>query len=150
MEYFKHLKEKFPFYLSSGIICAILVFLLVVLNSYTGHLDIKLAGLRKISANKAKIKRQVEEIDAVTAYIKNEFDLDAAAIKPDSLIFGTLDGIKKTLPDATIRVSSSKGPDNRNIHNAEIELPVKDYSMFISSFRYLESFRIPNESLEKC
>lgn len=154
MEYFEHLKEKLPFYLSSGIICAILIFMVVVLNSYSGHLEVKLADLRNISTKKEKITRQVKDMDAVAVYLKNEFDLYASDINPDTVIFDALDEIKKNFAGSTIRVSSSGGPGGESTHNVDIEIPVKDYSMLVASFQYLESFRIPkykinNFSLKK-
>jgi len=143
MEYFKHLKEKFPFYLSSGIICAILLFMVIVLNSYSGHIDKKLFDLRKISTNKEKITRQVKEIDAVTVYLKNEFGLDASDINPNVLISAALDEIKKNLADSTIMVSSFRDSGDGSTHNIDIEMPIKNYSMLVQRFQYLESFRIP-------
>ena len=143
MEYFKHLKEKFPFYLSSGIICAILLFMVIVLNSYSGHLDKQLVALRKISTNSEKITRQVKEIDAVTVYLKSEFGLDASDINQDALISAALDEIKKNLADSTIMVSSFRDSGGGSTHNIDIVMPIKNYSMLVQRFQYLESFRIP-------
>ena len=143
MEYYKYLKDKVPFYLSSGIICAILIFMVIVLNSYSGHLKEKLADLRNISINKEKIIRQVKEIDAVAVYLKKEFRLDASDINQDARIFGVLDKIKKDLMHSTIRVSSKDDLGDGNMHNVDIEIPIKNYSMLVNTFQYLESFRIP-------
>lgn len=143
MEYFIHLKGKFPFYLSSGIICAILFFLVVVLNTYNHHLDMQLEDVNTMSLNRWKIIKQVEEIDAVVVYLKNEFDLDTADINQDALIFDALDEIKNNLADSTVRVLSIRDSGGESMHNVEIEMPIKDYSMLVQTFQYLESFRIP-------
>ena len=143
MEYFAHLKEKFPFYLSSGIICSILVFLMVVINSYNGHLEVQLERVRNIVLNKNKIIKQVREIDAFSAYIREEFGLDVADVNSDAVVFDALDGIKTTLPDSTIRISRFEGTGRADRYRVNIEVPIKDYSMLVHYFQYIESFRIP-------
>ena len=149
MEYLKHIKSKIPFYLSSGVICAILIFLLIVLNSYKVHLETNLIDLRKILTNKAKIARHIKEIDAVTIYIKNEFDLDADNINADLRIFNALDEMKNKFTGSTINVVSSNSSDNENIKQVDIAIPIKDYPGLVQTFRYLESFRIPKYNIDK-
>lgn len=143
IKYFNFLKETFPFYLSSGIICAILIFLMVVLNNYSDHLEEKLTDMRKIALNKQKITSQVRKIDDTAAYLKEEFDLDVSDINPDILIFNAIEEIKKTFANPTIRVSNVGDPGGGTMYNVDIEMPVKDYAMLAASFQYLESFRIP-------
>ena len=143
MEYFRHLKEKFPFYLSSGIICSILVFLMVVINSYNGHLAVQLERVSNIVRNKNKIIKQVREIDAFSEHMRKEFGLDVADVNSDAVIFEALDEMKTRLPDSTIRISSFEGVGRANSHRVEIEVPIKDYSMLVQYFRYIESFRFP-------
>ena len=149
MGYLKLIKGTLPFYLSSGIICAILIFLLVVLNSYKGHLEANLVDLRKIFTNKAKIARHIKEIDAATIYIKNEFDLDADDINADALIFEALDEIKNKFAGSTINVLNFNDLDNKNMQKVDIEMRIKDYPGLVQSFRYLESFRIPKYKINR-
>ena len=143
IESFKYIKEKFPFYLSSGIICAILIFMMVVLNNYRGHIHGNLADMNKIALNKNKIKLQVKEIDTVAGFLKEEFDMDASNINPDVLIFNALDEIKKNFGDSSVRISNFVDSDGGRAQNFDIEVPVKDYSELVVIFQYLEAFRIP-------
>lgn len=148
MEYFKHIKGKLPFYLSSGIISVILIFLTIVFNSYSDHLEATLADLRKVDLNKKKIIIQVKEIDATVVYLKKEFDLDADDINMDTLIFDVVDKIKKNLNPSAIKVSSPVDSSDGSRQNVDIEMLIKDYSTLVQSFHYLESFRIPKYKIK--
>lgn len=120
-----------------------LLFLVVVINSYSGYLDQQLKRTKKIAFNKHKIIKQVREIDALAASLEKEFDLDTARTNPDTVIFNALDELKTRFPDSTIKISGSGSVDGFGSHRVDIEAPVRDYSMLVEYFRYLESFRLP-------
>jgi hypothetical protein len=99
--------------------------------------------MRNITYNKEKIKKQIQDIDTTVEYFKNEFNLDVANINSETRIFHALDDMKANLQNATITVTSFEDSESSKPIPIKIKASMKNYSMLVRYFQYVESFRIP-------
>ncbi len=125
MNYRHYLKNRFFFYVISGMILGLMAFSFVMIHRYNNHLSGMLADIKKISHNKDRIKTQIRDIDSIIDYFKDELNMDMASVNAEAQIFQSLDDMKANLQDATVTVTSLKEFSGSKPVPVEIEAPVR-------------------------
>jgi hypothetical protein len=144
MKYFDYLRNIFPLYLISGIVLGLILFSLIIIHRYNNYLTDILDVIKNTTLTKEHIRNQINKIDAVIKYIKDDLGLDVITdAYSERLIFQALDDIKTNLKDASITVTSFEEIEGGKRLPVEISASMKNYRMVIDYVNYIESFRIP-------
>jgi hypothetical protein len=144
MNYFKYLKWGFPFYISTGIVLGLVIFSLIISHKYSQHLSVVINDLNSLVINKSELRKQIKEVDAITAYFRKNNIEDFADMNPETVIFRALDNMKIDLKGATVVVSQFNKAGLEKELPVNIEAPMANYSMVIDYIEYLESFSLPD------
>ena len=131
MKYFDYLKKGVPAYIAAGFIMGIALFLVIILSRYNTHLQTVLKEMDSIGIKKARVRKEIAQIDALTEYFREHFDADVGSIDPDRLIFTVLDELKARLPDVSIRVGDLKREGGAVELPLSIQAPMENYNMII-------------------
>ena len=149
INYFDYLRNKFPLYLISGVIFAVLVFTSVLVNRYDRHLYDVLYDMKSMRLNKDLINEQVRDLDSILDYFESNYKMDISDISPERQILSTLDHIKSRLPDAHITVASFEKKKGNLQLPLNIQLNVNSYRSLVNSIGYIESLGIPDYKIER-
>lgn len=148
MNYFNFLRKIFIFYLISGIVLGLAVFLFITVYRYNSYLADAIQIEKNISINKKKIKNQTHKIEAALKYLMDDLNLNTNNTYYEGLIFQTLDNIKTKMPDASITVTTFGETGGEKILPVEIKTSVATYKKIIDYVEYIESFRIPRFKID--
>jgi hypothetical protein len=149
INYFDYLRNKFPLYIISGVILAVIAFTSVLAYRYDKHLYDVLYDMQNMRLNKGRINEQVRDIDSMVDYFETRYKLDISDISPERQILSTLDRIKSRLPDAHITVASFEKKKGNLQLPLNIQLNVTSYRGLVNSIGYIESLGIPDYKIER-
>lgn len=149
MNYYGYLKKRFPLYIISGIIVALLAFSSLALDNYDDHLLTMLNDLDMVSQNKDEVKKQVRDIDAVLDRLKTTYGIEIDSMNNDRQILLALDRLKSGLPDAKITATSFDTQRGQKLLPVEIVMNIESYSRLVSSVSFVESFRLPDYKIKR-
>ncbi len=149
IHYFDYMKKKYPLYLISGVMLAVLAFTSVLTNRYNRHLSYMLDDMQLLRLNTGRIHEQVRDIDSMKHYFDKQYRLDIFNISPERQILSTLDRIKSRLPEALITVSSFEKKKGNVRLPVTIQLNHGNYRNLLNSVDYLETLGIPDYKIER-
>jgi hypothetical protein len=144
MNYFEYLKRRFPFYIISGIILCVMIFLLIAGKRHNSYLIDTLDSMKSISARKAEVKRYSGEINSLEVYFRDNFEMDLTGRNPEKFLFQAADDLRTYLRDATVTVKTYQIKKGKKELPVEIRAGMKNYRMIIEYVDYIESFRMPD------
>lgn len=143
MNYLDNLKGRYRMYLISGTILGVVLFSSVLVQRYDNYLAGRIEKFEMINRNRHKIDKQINDTVKIVARFRDEFNLDADNVDADAHIYRALDRMKAHLKDAAVTVGASEDYGNSRAVPVDINMPLKDYTMMVSSIQYMESFRMP-------
>jgi hypothetical protein len=143
MNYFDYLKKRATLYVLCGAIAGIALCSAVLLSRYNSHLEGLLESMNSLSANKARVKKEIETIDSLTTHFQDTYGVAIETINVDSLLFQALDDMKSSLSEATISVSSVKRDGEFRKLPVTIQATMKSFAMILDYIAYIETRRMP-------
>ncbi len=149
MNCFSYLKKRIPLYIISGALLGCAVLTLTVAHKYDQYLSAVLEDLNRISTNKSRVKKQVLEIDRITAHFRDQYKTDVMTMNTEAMMFRALDIVKKDLHDARINVRAMVQTGAGSELPVEIEAPMASYRMILEYIDYMDSFRLPNYKIKR-
>ena len=149
MNYFQYLRKKFPFYIISGIVLSLAAFMAVSLHRYDDHLFNVLSDLQTIVINKNKIQNKVGEIDSISGYFKNTYQIDISEVSSERQILKALDTLKDHMPEARITATKFSRDMDTMLLPVEIQLKIENYNMLVNTVEYIASFRVPDYKINR-
>ncbi len=148
MRYFEYLKSRAPFYLVSGIVFGVVVFLLIIAGRYNDYLVNKLDDMEKINVKKADVKKHSGEIDMLESYFRDNFRIDVTSRNADKFLFQAVDDLKTNLKNAKIVAKTYDQRSGKKELPVEIWAKMKSFEMIIDNTEYIESFRVPGYQID--
>jgi hypothetical protein len=148
MNILKSLTNKYVMYALSGIVAGVAVSSLLLLHRYDNYLDTRLDEMNNIIQNKAKIKKQIQDMESVVKHFRDELNLDAANVNAEAYIFRALDEMKTRLSRAKIKVDTFKDEGGYRSMPVTIMMPVENYAVLVNHIQYVESFTIPKFKID--
>ncbi len=143
MQSFKYIKNMLAIYLVSSAILGFTLFSLIMLHRYSNHLSNTLGVMKNISSSKNKVRGQIDKMEAIIKYLKDDLRLGADGEYSDIPFFQRLDDIKTNLKDASISIAKFEESAEERILPVQITVPVKNYNMLVDYAGYVESFIVP-------
>ena len=148
MNYWNNIKSRYILYAISGILLGLTAFSSVLAHRYDNYLTGRMDKLDKISSNRHKIKKQIEDTDSVVKRFRSDFNLDTDNFNADAYILNSLDKIKGQLKNAAVKVGEIRDYKGERAVSVDIKMSQRDYSMLVSTVQYMESFRIPHFKID--
>jgi hypothetical protein len=148
MRYFEYLKSRFPFYLVSGIVFGVAVFLLITGGRHNAYLVDKLDDMERINVKKVDVKKYSGEIDMLASYFRDNFRIDVTSKNADKFLFQAVDDLKTNLQNAKIVAKKYDQSSGKKELPVEIWAKMKSFEMIIDYTEYIESFRVPDYKID--
>ncbi len=129
-------------YLIAGTVLSVLIFVMLLLNNYKQSLDYALKSFSRITANKVKMDKSVEDMDR----IKQAVDIALPAgssLDAEEVILLTLDKIEKRINGGKIVIRDISKENGEVVLPVTIEMVVDDFSTLADSVARLQSFVFP-------
>lgn len=139
-----YLKNRFPFYIGSGVVLGLALSALIVLHSYNEHLWQVLNDMHKVSINTYRMKKQIRELDAASEHFRSRYRVDFPGTAPGTVLLRALDSFRADMPEASIAVKEIKKTAEGSKLPVELEAPMKNYAMVLDYVNCVEEFRIPD------
>ncbi|MEW6599577.1 MAG: hypothetical protein AB1499_01265 [Nitrospirota bacterium] len=149
MNYFNYIKKSLPLYLASGVILALSLASMIIVNRHNNELHTALDNLQNISIKKIMVRKEISGTESIIKHIRDDLGADMTLPNPDRLIFRALDDMRANLPDALITASRFEENAGTNELPVEIEAGMKNYRMVLDYVGYVESFRIPDFDIKQ-
>lgn len=143
MRNFNYLKNTFLIYLITSIVLGLAVSSLVIIHKYNRNLTDTINLMNNISTNKEQVKSQIDKMEGVIKYLKDNIKTDISGVSAESSFFQALDNMKTNLKGATITMARFEESEGEKRLPVDITIPVKNYKMIVDYVGFIESLNIP-------
>ncbi len=142
MQTFHYLKNTFLVYIIRSIILGFAIFSLITVHKYNNYLTDTLGTVKKIVNNKSKVRRQIDTMEGMIKYLRDDLKIFGTDMDSEIIFFHTVDNIKKHMEGALITITDFKEVGDEKILPVQIFVPIKNYNMLLDYAGYIESFNI--------
>jgi len=140
---FNYLKKTFIVYFVASIALGIIASSLIIIHKYNMGLTNTIQLINKIMANKQEVKDQIDKMDAIVKYLKDNIVTNISEVSSEGSFFQAIDTMKTNLKDATITMTKFEESGDEKRIPVDITIPVKNYNMIVDYVGFIESLNIP-------
>lgn len=140
---YNELRKAVSYHLWAGIALSIVIISVSILGRYEKSLLQTMGRIEVVSINMQKMNQDIAQMDSLVKRINALLPSEYESKSHREIMLLALDDIRMNIKGAEIKVASFEDKEGELSLQANIVIPVSDWTLLVNEIRYLQSLRFP-------